>query len=314
MTIPQLIHQTFKSSDLPEQYALLQASVLKHHPDWDYKLWTDRDNREFIASHHGWFLETYDSYRHEIERVDAVRYFILLTYGGVYLDLDMECLKPLDPIFDEPGLPYFGTLALPTIDNSIIGNAFMASPAGQPFFRYLVGQLAGLRENGDITHKNVFNNTGPDMLTAHLAAFEKISAYRVVGLDKVCDLGVLHENPVTAGKNLAEVRDKALLYLIHHHTNSWNIQHPPPPDIPGYQLYLDMDIAGCDIDYIEYSHGNYEYIANCCRANGDAIGFNYNGYIKGCGGELAPISRNADWLKEGMRAWICLKEGYLKRP
>lgn len=28
--------------------------------------------------------------------VDAIRPFILETYGGVYIDLDIECLRPID--------------------------------------------------------------------------------------------------------------------------------------------------------------------------------------------------------------------------
>lgn len=35
-----------------------------------------------------WFLETFDTYRFPIQRADAIRYFILAHYGGVYIDLD----------------------------------------------------------------------------------------------------------------------------------------------------------------------------------------------------------------------------------
>ncbi len=35
-----------------------------------------------------WFLDTWDAYPFDIERADAIRYFALAHYGGVYLDLD----------------------------------------------------------------------------------------------------------------------------------------------------------------------------------------------------------------------------------
>ena len=35
-----------------------------------------------------WFLETWDAYPYNIERADAIRYFVLHHYGGIYLDLD----------------------------------------------------------------------------------------------------------------------------------------------------------------------------------------------------------------------------------
>lgn len=35
-----------------------------------------------------WFLETWDAYPFNIERADAIRYFVLHHYGGIYIDLD----------------------------------------------------------------------------------------------------------------------------------------------------------------------------------------------------------------------------------
>ena len=50
------------------------------HPSWEYKLWTDEDNRNLIKDHYPWFLKTYDEYDVNIKRVDAVRYFYLYHY------------------------------------------------------------------------------------------------------------------------------------------------------------------------------------------------------------------------------------------
>lgn len=35
-----------------------------------------------------WFIETWDSYIYPIERADAIRYFALVHFGGIYIDLD----------------------------------------------------------------------------------------------------------------------------------------------------------------------------------------------------------------------------------
>ena len=37
--------------------------------------------------------EIYDNYDVNIKRVDAVRYFYLYHFGGLYVDLDFECIK-----------------------------------------------------------------------------------------------------------------------------------------------------------------------------------------------------------------------------
>ena len=52
------------------------------------KMWTDAKSRELIATEYPWFLNTFDNYTHPIQRADAIRYFVLAHYGGVYIDLD----------------------------------------------------------------------------------------------------------------------------------------------------------------------------------------------------------------------------------
>ena len=36
------------------------------------------------------FLAPYRSYPYDIQRADAIRYFILFEFGGLYLDLDIR--------------------------------------------------------------------------------------------------------------------------------------------------------------------------------------------------------------------------------
>ncbi|MEM7294412.1 MAG: glycosyltransferase, partial [Pseudomonadota bacterium] len=246
---------------------------------------------------------------HEIERVDAVRYFMLLTYGGVYIDLDMQCLHPIDRLLAEKSSAVFSLLARPTLDNTVIGNAFMAAPPGHPLFVILTKQLPAIRER-DITHADVLNNTGPDMLTRFLSTYGSIASYETLPLDSVCGASVLEALREKQAREAWRAKGNPPLCLIHHHANSWNLQHPPPQVVPdGYQLFLDRDIHGCDIDYVEYAEGDYDVIARQCNANPDAIGFNFNGYIKSAGGALAPYSNDAThWLKDGITPWICIKE------
>jgi inositol phosphorylceramide mannosyltransferase catalytic subunit len=45
-------------------------------------------SREFIAKEYPWFLETFDGYKYPIQRADSIRYFVLVHYGGIYIDLD----------------------------------------------------------------------------------------------------------------------------------------------------------------------------------------------------------------------------------
>ena len=60
------------------------------HPGWQYKFWTDDSARQFIAKEYSWFLQTFDAYQYPIQRADALRYFAVYHYGGVYADLDLQ--------------------------------------------------------------------------------------------------------------------------------------------------------------------------------------------------------------------------------
>ncbi len=61
-----------------------------------WQLWTEKASRDFIELEYPWFLKTYDRYSFPVQRVDAVRYFLLLHYGGIYIDLDN--VRASDPI------------------------------------------------------------------------------------------------------------------------------------------------------------------------------------------------------------------------
>ena len=52
------------------------------------QMWTDAKSRELIATEYPWFLNTFDNYSQPIQRADAIRYFVLNHFGGIYIDLD----------------------------------------------------------------------------------------------------------------------------------------------------------------------------------------------------------------------------------
>ena len=103
MEIPKIIHQSWKSGaqDLIEPEASIRKRLINMHPDWDFKFWTDEDNEKLIKDHYPWFLPYWNQYLWPIQKADAARYFYMHRYGGVYLDLDMLCLRSLDDLFEK---------------------------------------------------------------------------------------------------------------------------------------------------------------------------------------------------------------------
>jgi len=68
----------------------------------DKQLWTDAGSREFIEAEYPWFLDTFDNYGHNIQRADAIRYFVLVHFGGIYIDLDDVSILHISPFPNAP--------------------------------------------------------------------------------------------------------------------------------------------------------------------------------------------------------------------
>lgn len=136
--IPKIIHQSWKDKDLTPLYRKWSTAWQAHHPGWEYRLWTDDDNRRFIRDEFPWFLEQYDAFDRHIFRVDLVRFFYLFKYGGMYADLDFEPLRSLEALlWDKRGV-VVGQMGSNASFAHSIPNAWMASPPGHPFWRLCV--------------------------------------------------------------------------------------------------------------------------------------------------------------------------------
>ena len=154
--IPKIIHQTWKSKDI--DYSIFKKEIVsswsKHNPDYEIFLYDDNDNLSFIEKFYPWFLNIYKSYPKEIFRADAIRYFYMLHYGGIYADLDMECLKPITPYMKT-------SLHLITDKEKWVSNALMFSAPRQEFWKKVIyhGLMRKYKE------ANVLYATGPVMLS-----------------------------------------------------------------------------------------------------------------------------------------------------
>ena len=71
----------------------LSRKLAKKHPEWDYRLWTTENlpndfvNQNLIDGEKSWNGKS-----------DYIRYELLSRYGGVYVDADSFCIKPLDEL------------------------------------------------------------------------------------------------------------------------------------------------------------------------------------------------------------------------
>ena len=181
MSIPKHIFQTWKSHTIiPDNFRYWSQTWKKHNPDYKYTLWDDAENRAFISDKFPWFLQTFDGYRKNIQRADAVRYFFLYYYGGIYADMDFECLKPFNALLaaNKDATVILGRMSSDNsgwIQTQAIPNALMLSRPRDPFWLYVFQQL--------LRNKNVQmveDATGPGMLSSAIQAFNNRTHHTTV--------------------------------------------------------------------------------------------------------------------------------------
>ena len=94
--IPRIIHQQWKSYDIPSASKQLVESIVSRHPQWEYWFWTNKDIDCYMKTRHPQLWPLFSSYASNIHRADVFRYVQMLDFGGFSIDLDVECYKPLD--------------------------------------------------------------------------------------------------------------------------------------------------------------------------------------------------------------------------
>ena len=161
MSIPKIIHQTWKNKDIPEKWKKSSDEWQRLHPDWQYVLWTDEDIRNHIQQHHPDFLELHDNYEYPIQRADMIRYFVLHDFGGVYCDLDLYPTENIEK-YITCNLDHFVYSA----NSDCFTNAFMISPVHSANMKNIINNL-----KNDLPwwafgkHLKVMTSTGPLFLT-----------------------------------------------------------------------------------------------------------------------------------------------------
>lgn len=104
-------------------------NIKDRNKDWNYYFYDDNDIKEFMLKYYGQdFVDKFNSYSYGAHKADLFRLCWLYQIGGVYIDIDMELLKPLDEIIEENN----GFLLGMSEDNfsKRLFNAFMVAEKG----------------------------------------------------------------------------------------------------------------------------------------------------------------------------------------
>ena len=91
--IPKIIHYCWLSNDpIPEKLQKCMDSWKVKLPDYEFMLWNfDR----FPKGKSKWVDDAFNNKKYAFA-ADYIRMYALYSYGGIYLDMDVEVLKPFD--------------------------------------------------------------------------------------------------------------------------------------------------------------------------------------------------------------------------
>ena len=220
--IPKIIHQIWiqGKDKIPDKFKDNLIKVKTMNKNWEHIIWDEKSIKEFLKQNPIW-LRTYNELDHVTQKADYARYVILYKKGGVYLDIDVEVVKPLEGLFKEfPNSSlYVSDFSSNIFENyttcrslRCLNNGIIISSIGNPVMKKMVDEI----NNNHVCTANqdkmdcVNNTTGPFV-------FNKIVYSTQKSDDSIKILPREYLEPC----NFDTCNPTSNTYTIHRHEGSW---------------------------------------------------------------------------------------------
>ena len=208
MSIPKVIHYCwFGGSEMPAAYKKYMESWKRYCPDYEIKLWNEQN---FDFSDNLYARQAYEQKKWAFVS-DYARLKIIYEFGGIYLDTDVEILRPLDDLLELKGFLGFQ-------DNKEIATGLgFGAEKGNPVIKAM---LADYADAAFILPDGTHDTTPcPERNTEALiplgfradGCMQTVDGVTLFPADYFCPIGFLDSR-----KNFS-----ANTYSIHHYAASW---------------------------------------------------------------------------------------------
>lgn len=175
------ILQTWKEKKIqnfPLLYKICQPSWQRNNPDWEYVMYDDNDINLFVKTNFPvYYSDFFCKYDKIILKVDIFRYLYLFKNGGVYSDMDSECLRPLNDLVNSmKGSITLGQLKSKETPHWIPNATMISRNKGELFWLFVVGlAMQRIELDAPVEYK-----TGPILLTTAVNIFNSLDDHSIM--------------------------------------------------------------------------------------------------------------------------------------
>jgi len=235
MQIPKIIHQIWEGQDepLPNFLRVLGNTWKELHPDWQYEFWDHQRMITFLKDYYSGYWERFHSFKYNVQRWDAIRYLILESFGGMYVDFDYECLEPFDDLLSDK-LCCFAAEPEEHVASlsggEYFNNALMASIPAHPFIRE-INQAIFETSVKDKEYPNkvaeVLETTGPKFISSLYRNSQDKNSVYIIPAELVSPLSKMEidrylSNENNTDKDVMNSNEKLeKAKAIHYFTGTW---------------------------------------------------------------------------------------------
>lgn len=196
MNIPKIIHQIWLDKlSMTQFFIKLTDTWKKQNPEWEYILWDKESSLFFLEDNFSVWIPFYEQLTYNVQRFDLLRYLILIKYGGIYVDADYDCLKPISNILENHDIA-FGLepekYAKFHQSKYFLGNCFMASIPQHPFLIEFTEQVKVntpiININKNDKYRYVMSTTGPIALNQFYHQYQNKNSIGLIESEVICPL------------------------------------------------------------------------------------------------------------------------------
>lgn len=169
--IPPVIVQFWDSDIVPEDVAMAIATWKERNPGFEHRLFSEATARAFLVQAHGAAAaRAFDRCHHAAMKADFFRVAYLAAEGGLYVDADDACGRPLSELVAAIGGARFAA-SLSGDVAPYVHNWFLAAAPGQAVLQSALSEMIeGIeRAHAAGITPDIWHTTGPGMITRAVA-------------------------------------------------------------------------------------------------------------------------------------------------